>query len=185
MLINNKIDLSVLGYLDDQGPSLFYEKFNLQYLGKLEDWKVNPIHEFLVVVENVRQRIKYVEYISGEGGNFLRFIHPSVEIGKRVTIGEGTIVGPNCFVGDYSHLGSFSILTSEIFIQNSVSIGLFCLLKDRVCVGEGISLGDGNLLGERTVLKSYTGNFSPEFRKLDFRDEVVENFGNIPWFGLN
>lgn len=185
MLIANKNDMPVLGYLDDQGPSDRYEKLNVGYLGTLKDWKVTAAQNFLVVIEDVRIRIKYVEYISGEGGNFLSYIHPTVVLGKRVTFGEGVILGPYCVVGDYCHLGSFSIFSSKNIIQKSASIGLFCLLKNQVFVGEGISLGDGNFLSEGTVLKSCTGNFFADRRNLDIKEDINEKLGNIPWYGLN
>ncbi len=180
-----KVDYHCLGYLDDQGPSSVYWEYGIPYLGKLDQWDFNSEPKVLLVQEDVRLRMRYEAYISESGGSFLSFIHPSAEFGKNVTKGEGIFVGPDCYIGDYCHLGSFCILVSKNFVRKFASIGLFCILKDKACLGEGLSLGNGNCLGKRTILRSVSSTLNDMNLDVDEQNFLWFKSKRIPWYNLN
>lgn len=173
------------GYVDDQGPAPLYQDVNMMYLGKVKDLIVQPKDKYIIAVDSVALRIKLVEFISGAGGNFLSYIHPTAVLGNSVTKGEGVFVGPYCFVADHCHLGSFSVLKSRNLIRKYASIGMFCLLAENALVGKGISLGVGNYLGEGSVIKSVKTSFPVEYSGLEKENPINFQWDHIPWISLN
>lgn len=175
----------IVGYIDNDGPSEFYKGFQIRYLGRYNEVAISSESKYLIAVENISLRLKLVEVISGAGGSFFSFIHPTSFLGKHVTKGEGVFIGPYCFVGDHCHVGSFSILKSKNILKKNVSIGLFCFLREHVVLEDGVSLGDGNYLGASSVIKSSQANHYLHYGRLEKVDSINFKSGQIPWFGLN
>jgi UDP-3-O-[3-hydroxymyristoyl] glucosamine N-acyltransferase len=50
-------------------------------------------------------------------------IHPSVKIGKHVSIGDFTVIEQGCVIGDHSVIGHNNILHEKTIIGNHVKIG--------------------------------------------------------------
>lgn len=182
---SSRFDYVFSGYFDDNGSSPAYHKIKIPYLGAIKDLVVNSEDKYLIAVENVSLRIKIVEVISGAGGNFLTYIHPTAILGNFVTKGEGIFVGPYCVVADYCHLGSFSILKSKNLIRKHSSIGLFCMLGEYVVVGNGVTLADGNYLGIGSVIKAVETKFYFEHSALEKKNPLDLKWNNIPWISLN
>lgn len=182
---SSRFDYVFSGYFDDNGPLQAYQEIKIPYLGTIKDLVVNSEDKYLIAVESVSLRIKLVEVISGAGGNFLTYIHPTAILGNFVTKGEGIFVGPYCVVADYCHLGSFSILKSKNLVRKHSSIGLFCLLGEYVVVGTGVTLADGNYLGIGSVIKSVHSNFHVEYSELHKKNPLDLKWNNIPWISLN
>lgn len=176
---------SIVGYIENDGPSELYKGFQIPYLGRYNEVAISSENKYLIAVENISLRLKLVEVISGAGGSFFSFIHPTSFLGKHVTKGEGVFIGPYCFVGDHCHLGSFSILKSKNILKKNVSIGLFCFLRKHVVLEDGVSLGDGNYLGPSSVIKSSQANHNLDYGRLEKVDSINFKSSQIPWFGLN
>jgi acetyltransferase-like isoleucine patch superfamily enzyme len=184
-LKEQKLDFEGMGYLDDEGPFVDYEKHKLVYLGKLRNWIPGKEDHFLIAIEIIAMRVRLVEYLSGLGAKFFSFVHPTSILGDHVTLGDGVYIGPFCYLGDYSHVGSFSILKSRILIRKYVSLGLFSLLDNQVVIGEGVSLGDGNVLGKGTWLKSVNTTHDQNFYNVSLNSTTDFSKELFNWFRLN
>lgn len=80
------------------------------------------------------------------------FVHPTTEVGKDATIGEGTQVwrfgyiypkakiGKNCKIGQNVVIHSTAVLGNNVKIQNNVSIYDGVTLEDDVFAGRHVSL---------------------------------------------
>ena len=93
---------------------------------------------------------------------FPREIHPSVKLGKNVTIGmmcileEGVVIGDNCFLGHHV------LIRPNSKVGNDVGIRSFCLLDPNVEVGDGCqiyphaTIGGGTKIGKNVYFGPYT-----------------------------
>lgn len=184
-LVEQQLDFELIGYLEDDGPYLDYEKHKLVYLGKVRNWTPGMEDHFLLAIEIIALRVRLVEHLSGMGAKFFSYIHPTSIVGDHVTLGEGIYIGPFCYLGDYCHVGSFSILKSRILIRKFVSLGLFSLLDNQVVIGEGVTLGDGNILGKGTWLKSANTSFDENFPNASRYSTTNFSKELFNWFRLN
>ena len=81
-----------------------------------------------------------------------REIHPSVKLGKNVTIGincileEGVVVGDNCFIGHHV------LVRPDTIIGNGVGIRAFCLVDPDVKIGDGCQIYPYSTISGKTVL---------------------------------
>lgn len=91
-----------------------------------------------------------------------REIHPTVRLGRNVTLGmhcileEGVVVGDNCFIGHHVLVRPYSK------IGNGVGIRSFCLLDPEVEIGDRTqvyphaTVGGGTILGRDVYYGPYT-----------------------------
>lgn len=110
------------------------------------------------IVEQIKMIAPHFSYVSA--------IHPSVIIGKNVSIGDGTviiagviinndsIVGEHCYLSTRSsldhdcHLGDFSSLSPNVATGGNVKIG-YCS-----AIGIGVNILHGRTIGDHTIVGS-------------------------------
>jgi sugar O-acyltransferase (sialic acid O-acetyltransferase NeuD family) len=89
---------------------------------------------------------KFVEtLLQNAGMELVTLVHPSAQIGKNVSIGEGSIISAN------------SILSTNIKIGKSVQINFNCIIAHDVVIGDYATLGQSvNLTGGVTLEENVT-----------------------------
>jgi acetyltransferase-like isoleucine patch superfamily enzyme len=182
---NENVTYQIEGYFDEDGPSAIYNEYQINYLGNYKEMIVFPDCKYLLTIEKIQLRLKLAEVISGNGGNFLSYIHPTTYLGKNVTKGEGVFIGPHCFVGDNCHLGSFSILKSKNIIRKNALIGILCLLGENIIIEQGLSLGSGNYLNVDSIIRSFKTKINMDNFSLNELNLENINSYTIPWFSQN
>jgi len=97
---------------------------------------------------------------------FVSTIHPSVIIGKNVTIGKGTImmagciVSPNTSIGEFCFFATGAILEHDCIMGNFSSLSAGSVTGGKVKIGDftaitlGVTLFDRIEIGEHTVIGS-------------------------------
>ena len=96
--------------------------------------------------------------------DFPAIIHPSAQIGKNVTIGQGTVVMPGVVVNSNVQIGDFCIVNTNASLDHDTTIGQFVSFAPKSCTGGGASIGnfsaiclgtnviDRITIGEHTVI---------------------------------
>ncbi|HTZ11389.1 MAG TPA: UDP-3-O-(3-hydroxymyristoyl)glucosamine N-acyltransferase [Candidatus Margulisiibacteriota bacterium] len=79
-------------------------------------------------------------------------IHPTVILGKGVSLGKGVAIGPYTVLEDRVSVGENSIIYPGCFIGHSTKIGSGCLIYPNVSIREEISIGDRVIIHCGTVL---------------------------------
>lgn len=100
--------------------------------------------DFIVAIGDGEMRKQIMKELAALGASFATLIHPSVIIGSRVEIGEGTVVMPGAIINAESVIGKGCI------INTSSSVDHNCQLGDYVHVAVGAHLCGMVTLGDMT-----------------------------------
>jgi sugar O-acyltransferase (sialic acid O-acetyltransferase NeuD family) len=168
-------EYDIVGIIDSEAP-LKSELYGYPVIGRQEDI-VNLVNEHKIecglisIGDNWSRKIVYDCIIDlMPGFEFINAIHPSVIIGKNVSVGRGvvamagTIINPNCNIGDFcffatgaqldhdSTIESFasisagSVTGGKVFIGKYSAITLGVTVLDRIHIGENVLIGSGSLV---------------------------------------
>jgi len=95
---------------------------------------------------------------------FPTIIHPSAQVGKNVTIGQGTVLMPGVAVNCNVRIGEFCILNTNASLDHDTTLGDYASFAPKSCTGGGASIGsfsaiclgtnviDRITIGEHTVI---------------------------------
>jgi sugar O-acyltransferase (sialic acid O-acetyltransferase NeuD family) len=73
---------------------------------------------------------------------FVSTIHPSVQIGKNVKIGAGTVIMPGVIINACSLVGTHCILNTNSSLDHDSEMGDFSSLAPNVSTGGNVRIGD-------------------------------------------
>lgn len=142
----------IMGFLDDDeskwgttyfGYSVLGGEEQLSAMCKAGDGKAAVI----IGVGDNRTRRKIQERLLKKEIPFGTAIHPSAQIGKGVTIGEGTVVMANCVVNPDTRIGIHCIINTTAAIDHDCVIGDFVHISPGAHLGGGVSVGDSTWIG--------------------------------------
>jgi sugar O-acyltransferase (sialic acid O-acetyltransferase NeuD family) len=97
---------------------------------------------------------------------FVNAIHPSVQLGKNVVIGEGVVIMPNCVVNTEAKIGNHCIINTLSSLEHncvmedysSLSAGVvtggYMTLKEYSAVALGVTIFDRVTIGMHCVIGS-------------------------------
>ena len=94
--------------------------------------------------------------------NGLLNIHPSVIVGKNLTLGPNVFIEENVVIGDDCFIGPHCLIRPGTVIGDRVSIRSFCLLDPDVKLGNDIAIYPHATVGGGTIVedKVYWGPYS-------------------------
>lgn len=73
---------------------------------------------------------------------FVTAMHPSAQIGRDVTIGEGTVIMAGAVMTSGSRIGPFCIVNTKASLDHDGCMGAFASLAPGVTVGGNVTIGD-------------------------------------------
>jgi len=139
---------SVLGYISDDVTLHGTISGDLPVIGG-SDW-VRARPQPLAVAFGVGSpalRRKLVERVRAPHVSFPPLVHPTVTMGRRVTLGEGTIVCAAAVFTVDIHVGAFSTVNLCCTIGHDVVLGEYTTLAPSVNVSGNVTVGDGTDIG--------------------------------------
>jgi sugar O-acyltransferase (sialic acid O-acetyltransferase NeuD family) len=174
---------TIKGFIDDNVENLNGFDCGYSIIGTVKHYLPTENDCFVCAIGNPGVKKSVCERIYALGGRFCNVIHPTANIGPRVKLGNGIVIGP------------FSSLTTDVELGDNVSIGVFTGAGHDVSIGAwsqisghcsingGVKLGDGVFMGaQSTVLPSvrvgawsYIGAGSVVLKRVAVRSKV---FGN-------
>lgn len=105
--------------------------------------------DFLVIAaignNDIRRRV--VEKLIKAGIQFGTAVHPSVQIGKGVTIEEGSVVMANAVINPDTVIGSHCIINTAATVDHDNRIGDFVHLSPGAHTGGGVTIGNDSWIG--------------------------------------
>jgi UDP-2-acetamido-3-amino-2,3-dideoxy-glucuronate N-acetyltransferase len=93
-------------------------------------------------------------------------VHPTAEIERDVSIGQGSKVWHHAQVRTRATLGERCIVGKGVFIDFDVVIGDDCKFQNYACVYHGVSLGRGVFVGPHVV---FTNDVRPRSTDVQFQ----------------
>ncbi len=140
----------VLGFVDDDASKWGKLFFGYRVWGGEEYLKQLAKKENISIIigigdNHTRRKIK--EKLDGENINFETAIHPSTQVGKGVTIGEGTVVMANSVINCDSRIGSHCIINTAVTIDHDSIIGDFVHLSPGANLGGSVQVDSFSWIG--------------------------------------
>ncbi len=141
---------SVLGFLSDDPQTHGRDCGDLQVLGGAE-WlhgRSAPIAVALGVGSPALKR-KLVERVRAQNAHaaFPVLVHPTVCLGRRVDVGEGSIICAASVITVDITIEAFSTLNLCCTVGHDATLGAFSTLAPSVNVSGNVSLGEGSDIG--------------------------------------
>lgn len=92
-----------------------------------------------------RKRIQ--ERLAKKNTRFGTAVHPSAQIGKGVTVGEGTVIMANAVINPDTRIGCHCIINTAVTVDHDNSIGDFVHISPGAHLGGGVTVGDLTWIG--------------------------------------
>ena len=131
----------------------------------------------MVRVENAYNAVaELLKYVSDQRKMYRRHrawgcrIACSAKLGRKVSVGAGTVIGRNCRIGDYG------IIHENVTIGAGTVIGHHCIIYPGVVIYPGMKIGDNVILHANCVLGSDGFGNAPQ---PDGSWKKIEHLGNV------
>lgn len=131
-------NLTVLGLIDDDRSKteLLGYRVDKGFIKQEESWVIG------LGDNNLRKHIAS-SYIK----NYISLIHPSANISKRSSIGDGTVIMAGVSINSSVHIGKHCIINTNVSVDHDCVIGNFVHLSPNVALAGIISVGEGTHIG--------------------------------------
>ena len=83
---------------------------------------------------------------------FINAIHPSANIARNVSIGEGTVIMAGVTINPDCSIGSFCILNTNSSLDHESSMQDFSSIAPNVCTGGKVTIGEFSFVGIGTTV---------------------------------
>ena len=161
MKVNIKKNIHIFGVGDLSREFASFANFDdnyITYYSKEDDLMldinslINEENKVYLAITDSKARNKLFNYFINNGLIPDTYIHPTVIIGKRTSIGFGCIIEPNViisndvviedsvFINCNTNIGHDSKIGKCSSIMASVNIGGHCYISDKVYIGSGTTL---------------------------------------------
>jgi sugar O-acyltransferase (sialic acid O-acetyltransferase NeuD family) len=88
---------------------------------------------------------------------FVTAIHPSAQIGKNVTIGNGSVIMAGVIINSDANIGKFNIVNTKASIGHDCLLGDFASLAPNVTLGGNVRIGNYSAISiSSTLIHSIT-----------------------------
>lgn len=138
----------VLGWLDSNAATHGKRVHDLPVLGDLDWLKSNADASVVIGIGAPPARRKVAERIRALGHTrFATLIHPTAVIGRRVEIGEGTVICANVTtttdykIGRHVLINIMATVAHDDVLHDYVTIAPAAVISGNVTIGEGTDLG--------------------------------------------
>lgn len=162
---------NMLGFLDGNASMHGKSVHELPVLGDSDWLRERANVAVIVAVGSTPAKRKIVESMRGFGHEaFATLIHPRAWLGKRVTVGAGTVVcagtsittdieigshvilNLDCTVGHDSMLSDYVTVAPSVNVSGSVSLGEGVDVGTAAAVIQGITVGEWSIIGAGAVV---------------------------------
>ena len=131
----------------------------------------------MVRVENAYNAVaELLKYVSDQRKMYRRHrawgcrIACSAKLGRKVSVGAGTVIGRNCRIGDYG------IIHENVTIGAGTVIGHHCIIYPGVVIYPGMKIGDNVIIHANCVIGSDGFGNAPQ---PDGSWKKIEHLGNV------
>ena len=131
----------------------------------------------MVRVENAYNAVaELLKYVSDQRKMYRRHrawgcrIACTAKLGRKVSVGAGTVIGRNCRIGDYG------IIHENVTIGAGTVIGHHCIIYPGVVIYPGMKIGDNVILHANCVIGSDGFGNAPQ---PDGSWKKIEHLGNV------
>lgn len=141
----------IVGFLDDAKHPQLYD---LQYLGKLEEFHIpTGVHAVIAIGSN-RTREKIATRFTGQV-QWATIIHPKAICSPRSNIEEGSVVLAGAVIQAQAQVGKHCIVNTAASVDHDCEIGSYCHIAPHATLTGGVALETGVFVGAGAVIIPY------------------------------
>ncbi|MGE6203850.1 acetyltransferase [Guptibacillus hwajinpoensis] len=148
-IVEKEAQYKIVGLIDPSQPIgkevLGYEVIgDLQCLLEIDESVLGGIVAMGDNWKRFETVIRIKEFLPGF--QFVNAIHPSAQIGKNVTIGNGTVLMPNSVVNSHTSIGDHCIINTKSSIDNDGCLHNFVTIAPGATLAGSVSIGDHSVI---------------------------------------
>ena len=144
--------LRVEAFLDERPKSS-----ELDGLPVISDWsQLKKFDHFVLGVGDPGVRAKFLKLGYDHGSKPLTVIHPSVVIGRKVEIGEGSVICPKTVITTNIIIGSGVCINLTCTVGHDSRVGHFVTLSPGANISGGCVIGENTYIGTNATMREYT-----------------------------
>ena len=106
----------------------------------------------LVAIGDNRVRRAIAEWLAGQGFAFATAIHPSVQVGREVRIGNGSVLMAGAVVNSDTTIGAHCIVNTGASVDHDCRLGDGVHVAPGARLCGGVEVGPGALVGAGAVI---------------------------------
>lgn len=138
----------VVGFLDDGPRPAGDQVLDRPWLGRSDDFVRFPDAELVVAIGNPRARRAVVARLEAAGQpRFATLVHPSVTVGRFVTIAPGCMITAGAQLTIDVNIGRHTIINLNATVAHNARLGAFVTLAPMVAISGNVTLADGVEIG--------------------------------------
>jgi len=157
-IMKEKKDLNFIGFIDDNKELHGKTINNIPVLGGME-WITDSYHgeklHFVCAVGEPLTKKRVVERALELGYIPHSLIHPNVQIGFDVTVGDGSIICPSCCITTNISIGKHVIINQICSIGHDAIIEDFVTINPLTAISGGVRLNEGVFVGTSASILQY------------------------------
>lgn len=138
---------TISGFLDSNPEALRDYAIDLPILGDPFQYEPRPGDLMVVAIAKPSIRKDIVSRLASKGAHFASLLHPSVLIGDRVSIGQGSIICPGVVITCDVKIGNFVIANVQTTIGHDVRVADFVTISGRCDINGYCTIEEGVFLG--------------------------------------
>ncbi|WP_052751180.1 acetyltransferase [Deinococcus soli (ex Cha et al. 2016)] len=153
----------IMGWLDSNAAAHGTTVHDLPVLGDVEWLQANPDVYVTVAIGAPPVRRRVVERVRAVGHTkFATLIHPTALIGRRVEIGEGTVICAGVItstdyrLGQHVLINRMATVAHDDHLHDFVTIAPSAVISGNVTIGEGTDLGTNATVNQGVEIGAWT-----------------------------
>lgn len=150
---DGKTQWEVAGWLDSNAEKHSQHVHDLPVLGGLEWLRGRPEVGVVIGIGAPPTRRRVAEQLRALGhGHFPTLIHPTAVVGRRVTIGEGTVICANVTTTTDFTLGRHVLINIMATVAHDDVLGDYVTIAPAANISGNVTIGEGTDLGTNAAV---------------------------------
>ncbi len=141
----------VAGFLDDN-PAALRDCGDFATIAPLSGYRPAADSLYLNGLALPELKQKLLSPLLAAGADFLTFLHPTVKIGERVTLGRGVVLCPGAIVTADATLGDFVVLNLRATVGHDATVGAWTTANAHCDITGFVEVGEGVFMGSRASI---------------------------------
>lgn len=139
----------ICGFLDDNPKALEGFSFPLSVVGSIAEHEPDEQNLYVCGIASLKYKRQVCEALAAKGACFMSIIHPTVIVGRNVTLGDGVVLCPRVTLTCDIEVGAMAMLNCHTTVGHDARIGDYatinsnCDLTGHTAIAEGAWLGSG------------------------------------------
>ncbi|MBE5819576.1 MAG: acetyltransferase [Clostridiales bacterium] len=153
--IIEKSNDQIIGFLDDNLPKDTIVIKDYKVIGDFNNrFSISILNDTIEFIIALGDNKKRKELASTPNIKFYTAIHPTVQIGLDVEIGEGTAIMANSVINSSTKIGKHSIINTGAIVEHDNNIDDFVHISPKAALGGTVKVGKCTHIGIGATVKN-------------------------------